>query len=162
MGVGCCALVSLFERDVCAWQGQQQLWTCWWGRRRPKGVAAVLRLPARLCARLAVASGCCSQVFHTIHSATQLCGSPAPPPRSGSMTGPHKVDTGTHTPLLPLPKDKKPGLGYNLKPTTDTKLFSRLQKPCVLQHSQKGYSYTKSAVSRDCSSWTMCWPLCAG
>lgn len=120
------------------------------------------RLPARLCARLAVASGCCSQVFHTIHSATQLCGSPAPPPRSGSMTGPHKVDTGTHTPLLPLPKDKKPGLGYNLKPTTDTKLFSRLQKPCVLQHSQKGYSYTKSAVSRDCSSWTMRWPLCTG
>lgn len=73
--------------------------------------------------------GCCSPVFHTIHNRLlSSAGSTAAPPRPGSVPGPHKVDTDMHTPLLPLPKDKKPGLGCNLKPTTDTKLFSRLQK----------------------------------
>lgn len=60
-GVGCCALVSLFERGVCAWQGQQQLWTCWWGRRRPKGAAAVLHVPQQVCVHLVVARGTAAQ-----------------------------------------------------------------------------------------------------
>lgn len=39
-----------------------------------------------------------------------LLGATAPPPRSGSVPGPHKVDMGTHTPLLPLPKTRNQGL----------------------------------------------------
>lgn len=38
-----------FSREMCAWQGQQQLWTCWWGRRRPKGAAAVLHVSQQVC-----------------------------------------------------------------------------------------------------------------
>lgn len=39
---------------------------------------------------------------------------------------------------LPSPEDKKPGVGCNLKPTTDSELSSILQKleTLVLQHSQ--------------------------
>lgn len=73
-GVGCCALVSLFERDVCAWQGQQQLWTCWWGRRRPKGAAAVLHVPQQVCVLISLWPGVLQpSVPHHTQQAAQLC-----------------------------------------------------------------------------------------
>lgn len=116
MGVGCCALVSLFERDVYL-AGTAAVVDMLVGEEETQGSGcSSSRLPASLCAHLAVAKGCCSQVFHTIHK------------RPLRSAGSHRPTSGMHTTLLPLPKDKKPGLGCNLKPTTDTKLFSRLQK----------------------------------
>lgn len=67
MGVGCCALVSLFQRDVCL-AGTAAVVDMLVGEEENQGSScSSSRLPASLCAHLAVARGCCSQVFHTIH-----------------------------------------------------------------------------------------------
>ena len=55
--------------------------------------------------------GCCSQVFHTTHKRPlSSAGSHSPTSQVWDVPGPHKVDTGTHTPLLPLPKTRNQGL----------------------------------------------------
>lgn len=81
------------------------------------------------CAHLTAATGECGQAFHTIHQRPlHSAVSCSPTSRSGPVPGPHKVNKGVHTPPLPLPEDRKPGLGCDLKLTTDTKLSLTLQK----------------------------------
>lgn len=128
-GVGCCALASLFKRKMCAWQGQQQLWDMLVGGGDLRERLQLFTPPRVPCAHLTAARGEGGQAFHTIHQRPlHSAVSRSPTSRSGSVPGPHKVNKGVHTPPLPLPEDRKPGLGCDLKLTTDTKLSLTLQK----------------------------------
>lgn len=77
MGVGCCALVSLFERDVYL-AGTAAVVDMLVGEEETQGSGcSSSRLPASLCAHLAVAKGCCSpSVPHHTQKATQVCWEP--------------------------------------------------------------------------------------
>lgn len=78
MGVGCCALVSLFERDVCL-AGTAAVVDMLVGEEETQGSGCrAWRLPASLCAHLAVARGAAANVPHHTQKAAQLCWEPQP------------------------------------------------------------------------------------
>lgn len=103
--------------------------TCWCGGGDLRERLQLFTPPRVPCAHLTAARDECGQAFHTIHQRPlHSAVSRSPTSRSGPVPGPHKVNKGVHTPPLPLPEDRKPGLGCDLKLTTDTKLSLTLQK----------------------------------
>lgn len=96
--------------------------TCWEGRGDPRERLWLFMSPSK--------SLCSSDSVPVTRypKATQCCCEPQPYLPGLGLLGPHKVDMGMHTRPLPSPEDKKPGVGCNLEPTTDTKSSSTLQK----------------------------------
>lgn len=126
--MGCCALVSLFERDVCL-AGTAAVVDMLVGEEETQGSGCPSsRLPASLCAHLAVARGAAAKCStpHT-KGRSALLGATAPPPRSG-MCQVHTRWTRARIPHYYHCQRQETRAWCNLKPTTDTKLFSRLQK----------------------------------
>lgn len=134
LGTGCCALVRLFKRSVCLTGTAAVVGHAGGGGGDPRERLWLFMSPGNPCAHPTVARRVVCKTAphgtpHGLHTeATQFCCEPQPHLPGLVCPGPHEVDVGVHTWPLPSPEDRKPGVGCNLKPTTDTTSSSTLQK----------------------------------
>lgn len=105
VGTGNCALVSHFRRDVCAHAGGA------WGGDPQTGYGLFMSPSEFLCSSNGTQRPLSAAVNHSPTSQIWVCWI-------------QTRWTWVHTRPLPLPEDKKPGVGCNLESTIDTKSSS--------------------------------------